>query len=199
MKVQFSVSNRNKFKNEVEKALFPKNTKITVGVANRMHYTSATRRDKKGHSKAGSEISDSMLNVAALHEFGGFAPIEERGRYKIYKIPKRSFIRMPVRKFLKRDIGEILHSYKRIDFMMKAICRRIYERIQEAFDTNGWGEWAELSERYKKISGRRDPALTDTGQLRGSVFVEYNGKTIAGKNISGGVKPKRADFGRMRK
>lgn len=189
MDIKVKVKNSNKFKNELIKELLPKSSKFTIGVAERPHYI--REANGKAHSKgiAGIYIT-STTEIAAAHEYG------------LGHTPRRSFIRDTVDKFLWKDAFELASKqYKRVDFFVKAMAKRVYDRVQEAFDTNGFGAWKSLSDKYMKSTGRtNDQILVDTGQLRGAIYSEYQGETITGKKISGlGGKAKRKDYGVSRK
>lgn len=186
MDLQIKVKDSNKFYNDIIKEPMPKGSKITVGVKERNHYV-AYRSGKSAHSKGGGLYTTTTTQIAAAHEYG------------LGKMPRRSFIRDTVNKWLYLDAGELIQKdYSKAEGFIRDLANRIYNRIQEAFDTNGWGKWKKLSETYMKRTGRTMPALTDTGQLRAAVYTEYAGKTFDGGAISGGHAPKRADTGRFR-
>jgi len=184
MDVKIKAKDTRKFYNDIIKELMPECSKITIGVVDRPHFDRPEVLAE--HSKGIKGISSiSTAQIAKAHEFG-------------VGVPRRSFIRDTMKKWLRLDAGTMANrDYKRVANYLKALSQRLYDRIQEAFDTNGWGKWKSLSDKYKELTGRTDSdILTDTGQLRGAVYVEYAGETASGKKISGiGAKPKRADYG----
>ena len=187
MPLEIRVRDPKKFFNDAIKAVMPKDSKITIGVADRPHYD----RPKifEAHSKGIKGISSiDTPQLAAAHEFG-------------IGVPRRSFMRDTMTLFLFKDAMKLAEKkYKRVDFYLKALSKQVHDRVQEAFDTNGFGRWKPLSQNYMAGTGRTNPALTDTGQLRGAIYVKYAGETTSGKAISGvGVKPKRSDYGVKRK
>lgn len=188
MDLRIKAKDTRKFYNDIIKELMPKNSTITIGVVDRPHFDRPETISE--HSKGIKGVSSvSTAEIAKAHEYG-------------IGTPRRSFIRDTMKRWLRRDAGkEADKDHKRIDFYLKALSKKIYDRIQEAFDTNGWGKWKALSDAYKERTGRTDSnILTDTGQLRGAVYVEYAGETLSGKSISGvGAKQKRADYGVKRR
>lgn len=183
MPLEVKVRNPRKFINDVIKELMPKNSKITIGVLDRPHYQ--RMEGMSIHSKGMKGVSAlTSAEIARAHEYG-------------IGVPRRSFLRDTMKKWLLFDARKTTEEdYKRVDFYLKNLSKKIYERVQEAFDTNGWGSWKDLSDDYMKRTGRSLPALTDTGQMRGAIYVEYAGETKSGKAISGiGAKPKRSDYG----
>ena len=188
MPLEIRVRDPKKFFNDAIKALMPKNSKITVGVLDRPHYT--RMEGMSVHSKGMKGVSAlTSADIARAHEYG-------------IGVPKRSFIRATMKNFLFKDAMKMAEKdYKRVDNYLKALSEKIYDRVQEAFDTNGWGSWKSLTQEYMDKTGRtNDNILTDTGQMRGAIYVEYAGETKGGKGISGiGAKPKRSDYGVSRK
>lgn len=170
IKFEIAEQQKKRFEDEVKKLLKLEDSKVKIRVAQRLHYERVKKR--KGGFTVSRTPTSSTEDLARIHEFG------------MEGLPKRSFIRLPVQKFFIRDLLDVLTKYKRVDFMLWAAAKKVYERIQEAFDTNGWGEWAPLSEKYKKESGRREPpGLTSTGQLRGAVYVVSENKRGEEKRI----------------
>ena len=185
MDLKIQAKDTKKFYNDIIKELMPASSKITIGVIDRPHFI-RPEEAKSEHSKGIKGVSAlSTAEVARAHEFG-------------IGTPRRSFIRDTMKEWLMYDATKMSEKqYKRVDFYLKALSKQIYDRVQEAFDTNGWGKWKGLSEAYKERTGRTDTnILTDTGQLRGAIYVEYEGVTHSGKGISGiGARAKRADYG----
>lgn len=188
MRINVKVKNSDKFIHEVMKELMPKNSKISVGILDRPHAIAYRGGQKSEHSKGGALQDDlTTAQIGKIHEYG------------LGGMPRRSFLRDTIKKWLVKDaLRLVTKNYKRIDFFLKAMANTLYDRIQEAFDTNGWGEWKGLSYRYMKLTGRTLPALTDTGQLRAAIYTEYAGETKTGKKISGGHSAQRSDRGKYR-
>ena len=187
MDIKIRVKDSRKFQNDIIKELLPKSSKITAGVAERPH-NEPFRIGKSEHSKGGASLRATTTQIAASHEYG------------LGNNPRRSFIRDTVDRWLFKDVGSLaMKNYKRIDFFLRAIANKVYDRIQEAFDTNGWGQWKDLSDEYIRRTGRSLPALNDTGQLRAAIYTEYAGKTITGKSISGGHSAQRSDTGKYKR
>lgn len=186
MDIKIRVKDSRKLQNDIIKELLPKSSKITVGVKERPH-NEPFRIGKSEHSKGGALTRLSTTQLAEIHEYG------------LGNVPRRSFIRDTIKRWLFKDVGSLaMKNYKRIDFFLKAISNKVYDRIQEAFDTNGWGQWKDLSDEYIRRTGRSLPALTDTGQLRAAIYTEYAGETKTGKKISGGHSAQRSDTGKYK-
>lgn len=187
MDIKVRVKDYNKFKNDIIKELMPKGSKISIGVVDRPH-AQAYRSQKSEHSKGGALFRTTTTQIAAVHEYG------------LGKNPRRSFMRDTVKRWLFKDVGSLaLKNYKRVDFFLKALANKVYDRVQEAFETNGWGQWKALSDEYKRRTGRTDDQiLVDTGQLRAAIYTEYAGETTTGKKISGGHSAQRSDTGKYR-
>lgn len=188
MPLEIKVRNPRKFINDIIKELMPKNSKITIGVLDRPHFQ--RMEGMSVHSKGMKGVSAlTSADIARAHEYG-------------VGVPRRSFLRYSMKKWLLFDARRTAEEeHKRTDYYLKALSKKIYDRVQEAFDTNGWGSWKSLSQEYIDKTGRtNDSILTDTGQMRGAIYVEYAGETKGGKGISGiGTKPKRRDYGVSRK
>lgn len=114
----------------------------------------AGRKDEKGLTNA---------DVGFVHEFG------------TSKIPKRSFLRMPI--FLHAE--EILEQVKKAGALKKLAAGKMVEvladigiaceaTILQAFASSGWGSWAANHPSTIKRKGSSSP-LIDTGQLRRSI------------------------------
>lgn len=94
------------------------------------------------------------------------------------KIPARSFLRMPLKTRLADKIKEKKSlSGKELENAMangktEEFARKVglvaEEVIQEAFATNGFGEWAPNAPMTVELKGSSSP-LIDTGQLRRSI------------------------------
>lgn len=116
--------------------------------------------------KSGKPVISSLstAEIGAIHEYG------------LGGMPKRSFLEMPLKTQLPnifRQINFFVHGYKSIEEMFEKIAQLGYNAIMTAFETNGYGKWKKLSPLYKKITGRTEPALTDTGILKDSINCNY--------------------------
>lgn len=189
MDVRIKVKDSRKFCNDLIKKILPKSSKIIVGITDRPH-AEPFRTEKSEHSKGGAVLSKlSTSQIGEIHEYG------------LGNMPRRSFVRDTLDKWLYRDALKLADKeYKRIGNFLKALSNKIYDRIQEAFETNGWGQWQALSDEYMRKTGRTDSQiLVDTGQLRAAIYTEYEGKTKTGRETSGGHSAQRADAGKYRK
>lgn len=94
------------------------------------------------------------------------------------RIPERSFIRMPLKTRLEPkiktkksltgpELEKAIAEGKTVEFATK-IGLVAEEVIQEAFATNGFGEWAPNAPMTVELKGSNSP-LIDTGQLRRSI------------------------------
>jgi len=112
--------------------------------------------------------------IGAAHEFGG-------------KLPARSFLRMPISQYLNKQIEKPgFFNQKDIDTAIrKKSLRNMVEKIAvaglaivlEAFDTGGFGTWAQLSEarikqRAKLNQGTQILVVPSSHQLRDSQSFE---------------------------
>lgn len=116
--------------------------------------------------KTGKPVMSSLstAEIGAIHEYG------------LGGMPKRSFLEMPLKTKLPeifRWINFYSHTYKSLEQLFEKIAQLAYDEIMTAFETNGFGKWKKLSERYKLITGRQEPALTDTGILKSSISCNY--------------------------
>jgi len=120
--------------------------------------------DKVGQKIYGNDTT--IMQIGAQHEYG------------TVKMPARSFLRMPFD--LKRDrihgyIGQqfkaVLEGGRDADDAMELVGILATNISKEAFRTNGYGQWAELSEITKAIkseAGKTTP-LVWSGILRNSI------------------------------
>lgn len=118
-----------------------------------------------------------LAGIGAVHEFG----TDKAGRGRSTTIPERSFIRMPLetgQEEIENDIGP-----KVKELIEKGNIKGIFEligiageaRVQEAFETGGFGMWPELSESTIKGKGS-DAILIDIGALRQATTSRVGGK-----------------------
>lgn len=123
-----------------------------------------------------------LAGRGAVHEFG----TDKAGRNRDIEIPQRSFILMPLetgQEFIEKQIepefqelienGDIKGIFDLIGIFGEA-------RIQEAFETKGFGTWEELAESTiksrKKGPGKHDPQpLEDIGTMRQSISSRVGG------------------------
>lgn len=113
-------------------------------------------------------------------------------------IPTRSFLRMPLlssegkaairkevmsKKYIKESIGNDRElnkiawredNYSLMDAIGFAIGLAAHDRVMEAFDTEGFGNWKPTTPQSKKHrkNNPAEPTLVDTGQLKGSITYE---------------------------
>lgn len=121
-----------------------------------------------------------QVEKAKIHEFGTSHTMtfEEDGKqYKIKGVPARSFIRMPLSLFLPKALAEadtFIEGHEgKIDAQQigDALGEIGVEVIQEAFASQGFGQWpSHLSEAYKENND--NPVLDKTGKLKHSIGFE---------------------------
>ena len=141
---------------------------------------------EKATAKHDKKDGDNSLTNAEL------GTIHEQPNNDGVKIPKRSFLEMPLK--LKLDFnGEAMKEIKKAMFKQLFIKRnakaffeylgdKCWDIVNHAFETNGYGEWQPWSEGYlkrraSKIKGKKKREnfmhlhniLTDTGKLRNSI------------------------------
>ena len=107
---------------------------------------------------------ESNASIGAIHEFGSFSK----------KIPKRSFIKMP----LMRKSNEIVKEIQRLveeslvtgDLvpLLKKVGVVAEGAIGEAFATKGFGTWAPIAPATERRKGS-DAVLIETSQLQRSI------------------------------
>lgn len=108
--------------------------------------------------------------IGAVHEFG----TDRAGRGRDTVIPERSFIRMPletgqdeIEKTIEPKIQKHIEDGD-IEGLFKLIGIAGEARIQEAFETGGFGKWEDIKEATKKAK-KSDAILIDDGTLRKSI------------------------------
>ena len=178
--IDIRVVNLSNFLKDLERELNLKATGsfITIGVEERPYFTPQRIRKTflPNRTIMGTSFrtTTSTSQIAAGHEFGNSWQ------------PRRSFLETTARRFVKQSMKDIVSKdYKYIGSFLKALTVKLYDMIVECFTTSGWGSWKALSEKYKKITGRTDPPLIDTGQLLSAVYAQYEGFTVKGRNIGG--------------
>lgn len=136
-----------------------------------------------GENSKSEEGGLTTAGIGAVQEFG----TDKAGRGNKTVIPERSFIRMPletgqedIEKALEPKIVQLLEDGE-IEQIFKLIGIAGEARIQEAFDTAGFGQWPENSqvtiegskpdkEGNQFIKGKgSDSPLIDDGTLRKSI------------------------------
>lgn len=117
-----------------------------------------------------------LAGIGAVHEFG----TDRAGRGNKTVIPERSFIRMPletgqktIEKALEPKIEKLLEEGN-IEGIFKLIGIAGEARIQEAFETGGFGKWQDLADSTKERKGS-DAKLIDDGSLRQSISSKVGG------------------------
>lgn len=117
-----------------------------------------------------------LAGLGAVHEFG----TDKAGRNRDTQIPERSFLRMPLetgQEEIEKEIDP--HIQKLIeDGDIKGIFELIgiagEARVQEAFETGGFGLWDDIEEATKKAKGS-DAILIDIGTLRQAITSRVGG------------------------
>lgn len=163
VKIKKDFSNIQKFKKELERKFY-----VRVGVLGDSTGRNKVITTKSGNRKPGKEVSNQTnAEIGFQHEFG----------VKSKKIPKRSFLREPLRFRLQDEVRRSESSFqKNINLLdIKSIYKTlgtIAERIiQKAFRTRGFGRWKENSPSTIARKGSDSP-LIDSGQLRKSITSE---------------------------
>lgn len=130
--------------------------------------------------------------IAMLHEYGS-----ESSRTFMYKgekitikgVPTRSFIRMPIRTHIKKLKGETISQGGTVkasllkDFMhgytgvaLKLMGNYGEEIIQQAFATQGYGQWERnINKKYIELKGSDTP-LIDSSGLRKAITSQVEKK-----------------------
>lgn len=124
-----------------------------------------------GESNESVEGGKTLAGIGAIHEFG----TDRAGRGNSVTIPERSFIRMPLetgQESIEQKIearAQALIEKGNIAGLFKLIGAAGEERIQEAFDTAGFGTWPPNAP--STIKGKKsDSPLIDKGDLRKSIM-----------------------------
>lgn len=107
-----------------------------------------------------TETGLTIAGIGAVHEVG------------TDKIPKRSFIEMPIttkQKNIEESASkEMAKSLPEVEPVFKTIGVACEAAIQEAFDTGGFGKWKDIKEETKDKKGS-SAILIDDGTLRKSI------------------------------
>lgn len=123
-----------------------------------------------GESNETEEGGITTAGIGAVHEFG-----TDDGR-----IPERSWLREPIETgqesieaAIQRKIKPLIESGD-ISGIMKIIGIAAEARIQEAFETGGFGNWPDITEETKDRKGS-DAILIDDGAFRKSITSKPGG------------------------
>lgn len=142
-------------------------------------------------------------NLGAIQEFGATIQVTDKMRgwfwyneginksNKPIVIPSRSFLRVPLlgkegKKELRkavnselstdRDVNKIIgmNDSKFLKTIAELLGTRALQRVQQAFETAGFGSWPPISELTKKLrrGDPNNPPLDDTGSLKDSITFE---------------------------
>lgn len=129
-----------------------------------------------GETNETVEGNITLAGIGAVHEFG----TDRAGRGNSTVIPERSFIRMPletgqsqIEKAVEPRIKELLEKGD-IKGIFKLIGIAGEARIQEAFETGGFGEWPDIADSTKERKGS-DAILIDDGSLRKAITSKVGG------------------------
>lgn len=115
--------------------------------------------------------------LGAVHEFG----TDRAGRGNKTVIPERSFIRMPLetgQDDIEKTIEPKIKKYVAegdIEGLFKLIGIAGEARIQEAFESGGFGSWEALKESTIKAKKGSEAILIDDGTLRKSISSKVGG------------------------
>jgi hypothetical protein len=124
-----------------------------------------------GESNETEEGGKTLAGIGAVHEFG----TDKAGRGNSVSIPERSFIRMPLesgQKAIEEKIEPKMQSHieqGNIKGIFKLIGMAGEERIQEAFETRGFGTWPPNAPATIKAKGS-DAPLIDDGDLKKAIM-----------------------------
>ena len=137
------------------------------------HFVDIGILGKAGYTERGGIT---LAGIGAVHEFG----TDKAGRGRKTVIPERSFIRMPLETG-QEDIEKKIDTRFQ-ELMENADIKGIFEligiageaRIQEAFETGGFGSWVDIKEATKKAKGS-DAILIDQGPLRQGITSRVGG------------------------
>lgn len=141
-----------------------------------------------------------MAQLGAIHEFGATINVTDKmkgwfwynaGVHKSNKpvvIPTRSFLRMPLlsgegKKELRKVVNDNLSADRELNEIEATINGKILEliaelvgvkalqRVQEAFQTSGFGAWPQITEftRNRRIGEGSNNPLNSTGDLMDSI------------------------------
>ena len=118
-------------------------------------------------SGSGAEAK-SVAEVASIHELG------------LGTLPERSWLLMPIEEAKKDILEQMLPKLKNLHkglsgkAFMKGIGLICLAKIDEAFDSDGFGKWPDISE-FTKLKKGHDAVLVDTEMLRDSTNIKVGG------------------------
>jgi hypothetical protein len=124
-----------------------------------------------GESNETVEGGKTLAGIGAVHEFG----TDKAGRGNSVTIPERSFIRMPLQtgqEAFARKIDPKVQGFVEqgdIKGIFKLIGAAGEGRIQEAFDTRGFGQWPPNAPSTIKAKGSDSPLIND-GDLKKAIM-----------------------------
>jgi phage gpG-like protein len=128
----------------------------------------------QGDIHPNSKVSTAF--IGAVHEFG----TDRAGRGNNVTIPERSFIRMPliekgeeIQKFAEKELEKNLADGD-IEKILSMLGEGAVAKIQEAFETGGFGKWPPLSEVTIERKGS-SAILIDQGFLRKRISYKVGG------------------------
>lgn len=177
---------------------------IRVGIIGDKAYEKHKTKDKDGKviesgltnaqlgsiHEFGATIKVTPKMRAYLHHIG----VHLKPETTTITIPTRSFLRMPLlsgefKEYLLYGAREVILKGLKSDYIsyeglkakpeiMEGVCEWIgaeaLARVQAAFQTGGFGNWAPISEitKIQRIGDANNPPLDDTGDLKDSITVE---------------------------
>jgi phage gpG-like protein len=129
-----------------------------------------------GETNTTTEGGYTLAGIGAVHEFG----TDKAGRGRNVTIPERSFIKMPLETGQEQIEKAVKDKFQ--ELMEKGDIKRIFQliglaaegRIQEAFETGGFGEWPALRPSTIARKGS-DAILIDDGSLRKAITSKVGG------------------------
>ena len=131
-------------------------------------YEAGSLKKEGGHRvNKGTKADFGNAELGAVHEFGSISK----------RIPKRSFLRMPIFQNAEQIISDAAEALPRAveQGTMRLVLKRIgiacEAAVQKAFATRGFGRWA--PDKPATVLGKKSSSpLIDTGQLRRSIASE---------------------------
>ena len=121
----------------------------------------------KATARHDSKSGLTNVETGTFHEFG------------TSKMPQRSFLWMPLKEKLRDEIKDMkkvvfkqLYVKKAPDEFFKTLMSKALDIVEEAFNTNGYGQWKSLTAATKRRKERLNLSpntLVETGKLRNSI------------------------------
>jgi len=122
--------------------------------------------------KVGGQVygdGETVMQVGAAHEYG------------VGNMPERSFLRLPfslkkvdLEKAIFRQFEDVLERGKKAHKALGLIGVTATQVSQDAFDTQGYGKWPDITDATKEAKGS-SKVMIDTGILRGSITYVVRG------------------------